>query len=162
MSLGVRINIPDDSAVLSALSQLALSGSDKTALLDEIGINLVENARLRFIDQTDPDGNPWKQSARAAAQGGETLRDTGRLMNSITHSVGSDFVEYGTNVAYAMPLHFGAEIRAVNAPYLKFKIAGRWANVKEVTLPARPFIGLSTEDEQLVVDIIETFLSSER
>lgn len=159
MSIGVRIKINPDSGVLSALTKLALNSGDKTALLDEIGINLAENARLRFVDQVDPEGQPWKPSLRAKAQSGETLRDTGRLMASITHAVSGNSVEYGTNVFYAPYLHFGAHIKAVAKPYLVFKVPdGGWISKKDVTLPARPFLGLSSEDEQLVVDIIGNFL----
>lgn len=163
MSIGIRVQIDPDSGVLSALAKLALDRDDKTTLLDEIGINLAENARLRFTDQVDPDGQGWKPSLRAKAQGGETLRDTGRLMASITHAVSGDAVEYGTNLFYAPFLHFGADIKAVAKPYLTFKVpGGGWARKKEVTLPARPFLGLSDEDEQLVVDIIGNFLRVQR
>lgn len=159
MSIAIRVQIAPDSGVLSALAKLALDSADKTSLLDEIGINLSENARLRFSDQVSPDGQPWKPSIRAKVQGGETLRDTGRLMASITHAVGGDSVEYGTNLEYAPFLHFGADIKAVAKPYLTFKIpGGGWARKKNVTLAPRPFLGLSGEDEQQVVDIIGNFL----
>lgn len=164
MSLGVRVHIDPDSAVTSALARLALDRHDKFALLDQIGITLSENARLRFGDQVSPDGTPWKPSFRAIAQGGETLRDTGVLMASITHQLlSADAVEYGTNVPYATALHYGAEIKATNAPYLRFKIpGGGWARKKSVTLPAREFLGLSNEDEEQVVDIIDHFLRAAR
>ena len=163
MSLGVRIKIDADSGVLPALAKLALERDDKTALLDEIGINLTENARLRFGDQLSPDGQQWKPSLRAKLQGGETLRDTGRLMASITHRVAGDSVEYGTNVDYAPYLHFGADIKAVDGAYLTFKIpGGGWVSKKSVTLPPRPFLGLSTEDEETVISIIGSFLKVQR
>jgi len=163
MSIAVRANISPDTTVLAALSQLALERDDKTSLLDEIGINLSENARVRFGDQVSPDGSTWVPSVRAKLQGGETLRDTGRLMGSITHIVSGDSVEYGTNVDYAAALHFGAEIKSVSGPYLTFKIpGGGWAKKKSVTLPARPFLGLSTEDNDMVIDVIGSFLSVQR
>jgi len=159
MSIGVRITVGDDSAVLSALSKLALDRDDKTALLNEIGVNLVENARLRFSDQVAPDGTPWQPSLRAINQGGDTLRDTGTLLASLTHAVLSEGVEYGTNVPYAATMHFGDTIRASAAPYLTFRVpGGGWAKKKEVTIPARPFLGLDSDDEQMVVDIIGNFL----
>jgi hypothetical protein len=51
-------------------------------------------------------------------QGGETLRDTGRLMNSYTHNVLSNGVEVGTDVAYAPHLHYGATILPKNGQYI--------------------------------------------
>jgi phage gpG-like protein len=160
VSVAVRITTTRGS-VLEALSALALERDDKTELLEQIGINMVENTRLRFGDQVAPDGTPWEPSLRALNEGGDTLRDKGVLLNSITsHVVGGDGVEWGTNVPYALPLHFGATIQAVNGPYLKFKVPGGWAQKAEVTIPARPFLGMDSEDEQLVVDIIGAFMAT--
>lgn len=158
--IGIQVRV-QDQGVLSALSRLALEDADKAALFDEIGINIAENTRYRFGQQIAPDGTAWKPSHRAENQGGETLRDTGRLLASITHNVLPDGVEVGTNVAYAAPLHYGAEIHAKNGPYLKFHIpGGGWAQKKSVTLPARPFLGLDAEDNALVTDIISHFLQA--
>ena len=158
MSIGVRITTTDGRA-LAAMAQLMMTADNKARLFDEIGHALVESTRMRFVDQTGPDGQPWEPSIRARTQGGETLRDKGLLMNSITHSVLSDGVEYGTNVPYAGPLHFGAEIRPVNGPFLRFKMpGGGWVSKRAVTLPARPFLGLNADDEQAIGDIINTFL----
>lgn len=159
----VRISLQEDSALLPALARLALDKDDKADLLDELGLNLVESARLRFIDQVDPDGNPWKPSIRAQKQGGETLRNTGRLMNSLTHRVDGDSVEYGTNVDYALPLHYGADIKPVASKYLTFRIPGvGFVRKKQVILPARPILGLSQEDGEATLDIINNFLQAGR
>ena len=158
MSVGIRITTTDGRA-LAAMAQLMMTAENKTRLFDEIGVSLTESARLRFIDQAGPDGQPWVPSYRATNQGGETLRDKGILMNSLTHVVLADGVEYGTNVPYAGPLHFGAEIRAVNGPFLRFKIpGGGWVRKNAVTLPARPFLGINADDEQTISDIINDFL----
>jgi phage virion morphogenesis protein len=159
MSLSVRINVQGDGSVAQALSKLSLSASDKTQLFNEIGVNLVENARLRFLDEQAPDGTTWQKSYRAVDQGGATLRDTGVLLASLTHALLPEGVEYGTNVPYAAALHFGATIQAKNKPFLMFKTGRGFARKKEVTIPARPFVGLDSEDENLVVDLISQFLS---
>ena len=162
MALGVRVEVADDGPVRAALARLALDPGDKSALLDDIGITLSENARLRFGDQVTPSGERWVPSIRAQLQNGETLRDTGVLMASITHAlIGTDAVEYGTNVPYALPLHYGATVRATNAPFLMFRIAGGgFVRKKEVTLPAREFLGVSTEDEEQVIELINNFLKA--
>ena len=117
---------------------------------------------MRFSDHAGPEGTPWKPSVRAIAQGGETLRDTGVLMNSITHQIlSADAVEYGTNVPYATAMHYGAHIKATNAPYLAFKVPGfGFVKKKEVHIEGRAFLGLSNEDEQQVVDVIDYFLKA--
>lgn len=158
--IGVRVAVKQGS-VIEALGRLSLDRADKRDLLDLMGITVAENTRLRFTDGVDPDGTPWVESLRARYEGGETMRDTGRLMNSITHDVvGETAVVIGTNVPYAHALHFGATIRAVNGPYLRFRVAGGWASRKEVELPARPFLGITDEDAAEFVDIINHFLET--
>lgn len=156
--LAVRISVKQGS-VLEAMGKLALSIGDKAGLLNQIGIEVSENTRLRFLDGVAPDGTPWEPSIRAKTQGGETLRDTGRLMNSITHLVSGDHVEVGTNVPYAYPLHFGAEIKPTAGKYLTFQVAGRWARKTSVTLPARPILGITDEDEVSITGVISAFLN---
>jgi phage virion morphogenesis protein len=159
VSFGVFINVEGDQQVGQVLGRLMLDSDERRAMYDEIGISLSENARLRFGDQQAPDGTPWKPSIRAQKQGGETLRDTGVLMASITHRVVEDGVEYGTNVPYAPFLHFGAHIKPVNSPYLVFKIpGGGWVRKKSVELPARPILGISADDEESIAEIIQRFM----
>ena len=48
-------------------------------------------------------------------------------------------------------------IRAKNKKYLTFKIGGQWkkaASVK-VSIPPRPFLGVSEQDEQDIKDALE-------
>ena len=155
--IATRVQVKDEG-VLAALSRLSMDNDDKRELLDMIGIGEAENTRLRFVDQRAPDGQPWTPSLRAIKQGGDTLRDTGRLMNSITHRVGGDYVEVGTNVFYAAMMHEGCTIHALGGGYLKFQVAGAWAQKRSVTIPARPFLGLDADGEQEVIDLIDQFL----
>ena len=74
----------DSSPIEAVLKQLGNFDSLKSQLFDEIGAGLVNSIQHRFLTGTGVDGNPWKISWRARMQGGETLRDTGRLMNSYT------------------------------------------------------------------------------
>lgn len=157
MSLEVRATVTG-SLVLEALSRIALGPDDKAKLLDQLGAGFVENSRLRFADQVAPDGTAWIPSIRATVEGGQTLRDTGRLMASMTHRVGADYVEYGTDVEYAPPLHYGAVITAKTGPYLKFKVGNRWASKASVTIPARPIVGFSEDDEDFTLEVITGFL----
>ena len=152
------IRISDDAPVIKVLQALVLSPADKGQMLDDIGAELTESARSRFIEQVSPTGQPWLQSYRAINEGGQTLRDTGRLMNSLEHEVIGDSVFYGTNVEYAEPLHFGAVITAKNGGYLTFKTGLGFAKKKQVLLPPREFLGLSQSDEQSVLGIIQQFI----
>lgn len=159
MSIAIRVEVKDEK-VLSALSRLSLQSDGRRDLLARIGAGEADNTRLRFSDQAGPDGTPWEPSIRAMTQGGETLRDTGRLMNSITYVTNDDSVEVGTNVMYAAMMHGGGTIRAVGSGYLKFKIGPAWVQKKSVTIPARPFLGLDSEGETEIIGIIDQFMRS--
>ncbi|WP_263577018.1 phage virion morphogenesis protein [Acinetobacter pseudolwoffii] len=148
----------DSSPIEAVLNQLGSFDSLKAQLFDEIGAGLVNSVQNRFLTGTDVDGNPWKISWRARMQGGETLRDTGRLMNSYTHNVLSSGVEVGTDVAYAPHLHYGATILPKNGQYITFAVGGQYRKVKQSIISPRTQLGIDTEDEVMVLDIVGSFI----
>jgi len=148
----------DSSPIEAVLKQLGNFESLKNQLFDEIGAGLVDSVQHRFLTGTGVDGNPWKISWRARMQGGETLRDTGRLMNSYTHNVLSSGVEVGTDVAYAPHLHYGATILPKNGQYITFAVGGQYRKVKQSIIPPRTQLGIDTEDEAMVLDIVGSFI----
>lgn len=148
----------DSSPIEAVLKQLGNFDSLKNQLFEEIGAGLVNSIQHRFLTGTGVDGNPWKISWRARMQGGETLRDTGRLMNSYTHNVLSSGVEVGTDVAYAPHLHYGATILPKNGQYITFAVGGQYRKVKQSILPPRTQLGLDAEDEAMVLDIVGSFI----
>ncbi|ENU16278.1 phage virion morphogenesis protein [Acinetobacter lwoffii] len=148
----------DSSPIEAVLNQLGSFDSLKSQLFDEIGAGLVDSVQHRFLTGTDVNGNPWKISWRARMQGGETLRDTGRLMNSYTHNVLSSGVEVGTDVAYAPHLHYGATILPKNGQYITFAVGSQYRKVKQSIIPPRTQLGLDAEDEVMVLDIVGSFI----
>ena len=157
--MAFAITIQADSSPIEAiLNQLGNFESLKNQLFDEIGAGLVDSVQHRFLTGTDVDGNPWKISWRARMQGGETLRDTGRLMNSYTHNVLSSGVEVGTDVAYAPHLHYGATILPKNGQYITFAVGGQYRKVKQSVLPPRTQLGINAEDEVMILDIVGSFI----
>ena len=148
----------DSSPIEAVLNQLGNFDSLKSQLFDEIGAGLVDSVQHRFLTGTGVDGNPWKISWRARMQGGETLRDTGRLMNSYTHNVLSSGVEVGTDVAYAPHLHYGATILPKNGQYITFAVGGQYRKVKQSIISPRTQLGIDTEDEVMVLDIVGSFI----
>ena len=148
----------DSSPIEAVLKQLGNFDSLENQLFDEIGAGLVNSIQHRFLTGTGVDGNPWKISWRARMQGGETLRDTGRLMNSYTHNVLSSGVEVGTDVAYAPHLRYGATILPKNGQYITFAVGGQYRKVKQSIIPPRTQLGLDAEDEVMVLDIVGSFI----
>ena len=89
--------------------------------------------------------------------------DSAQLRNSIhTRSEASGFA-VGTNAKHASTHQLGAKNRLIKAKrkkYLRFKVNGRWVMKKKVkvTIPARPFLGLSDDDLQEIRETTEDFL----
>lgn len=81
---------------------------------------------------------------------------TGRLRSSIRSGVQGLTMWLGSNVSYAPTQEFGAKITPKSGKYLKFKIQGQWKTVKEVVIPARPFIAPAVVDNlDKIGDIIK-------
>lgn len=161
---GITVTVRlDDIAVQAAVDRLAHGAGDLTDLMDQIGAVLVAGAVER-IGSTNvaPDGAAWPKSLRVMMnQGGKTLHDTGALMRSITEEPGSDYVRVGSNMIYAAVHQEGATIRAKTAKGLHFKLAnGEEAVVGSVTIPARPYLGISEGEVADIEDLSTAWFSS--
>ncbi|ENU56860.1 phage virion morphogenesis protein [Acinetobacter guillouiae] len=132
---------------------------DPSGLWQDISDILEFNVQQRIRTGIGTDNKPWKKSWRAKVQGGQTLRDTGRLHNSIIAKVQGNTISVGTNVKYAPILHFGGTIKPKSGKYLTFKTpTGGWVKVKAVYIPPRPFMGISVDDSQEILFEIEEYL----
>ena len=141
------------------LRKVEQKSNDNTKLYSELGDILLGGVHDRFKRGVAPDGRPWQKSWRAIAQNGQTLRDTGRLLNSIITITKKNNVIVGTDVLYAKLMHYGGTIRAKSKPYLVFKTpTGGWVKRKSITVPARPILGVSEDDAQNMLTAIEEYL----
>ena len=141
--------------VSKRLHQILNNLADPRELLDEIGGYLVSSTHLRFEDTESPAGEPWaewSEATQARRAGGVILTDTERLSDSITHQVGKDQVEIGTNVLYAGVHQLGAAKGAFGTDDHGRPIP--WGDI-----PARPYLGLSGDDEAEVLKIIDEWAS---
>lgn len=97
-----------------------------------------------FLNELEHQGSELATYIKTQELSGQILQNrTGTLRRSIhmTPFRSQGFVTVGTNVQYAKVHEFGMTISAKNAPYLKFKTDdGKWHSVKQVTIPARPFM----------------------
>ena len=158
MSEGIRIRLEGKEKTLATLRGILARTKNPKGLLDNIGASLVASTEHRFETGTGVDGSPWPESIRAQLTGGKTLVDTGRLRGSITHNATARMVEVGTNVIYAAIHQFGGDIVPKTAKALRFKVGGKWAMTKKVTIPARPFLGIDEDDEKEIILIGEDWL----
>jgi len=163
--MAFAITIQADSSPIEAiLARLNQFDADKSKMFNDIGDAMLYATRERFQYQRDVDGNPWKVSWRAKMQGrngvgvGETGRDRGNLLNGMSYNVLNNGVEWGANQTYAHVFHYGAHITPKNGQYITFAVAGQYRKVKEVNIPSRTFLGINSEDEAKVLDIVGSFI----
>jgi len=145
MAVDGKIRI-EDRRVKAAFARLLAAlpvGGDMTPAMKDIGRALKTGTQLRFRAGQSPEGTPWRPSLRALAEGGQTLRLSGRLRNSITFAATKDAVEIGTNVLYAAIHQFGGA-------------AGRGGKAK---IPARPYLGASEADKTELLRIVNGYLA---
>lgn len=142
-----------------ALGKATHTLGNTQALMSSIGEALVSSTLERFEAEEDPKGNPWEPSARAA-EGGKTLTDTARLRRSIDYAATADKVMVGSNLAYARIHQLGGTITPKKAKKLVFKgHGGKKVAVDQVTIPARPYLGVSEDDKDDVRETMADFLA---
>jgi phage virion morphogenesis protein len=146
----------DDARIRASLQRLMALGRDQSKVMQAIANKLEQSTRQRFISQTDPDGQRWKPSLRAKLTGKRTLIQDRHLLDSVAHDSGSDFAEVSVNRVYAAIHQFGGVIKAKNGKGLRFRLANSYFVIrKSVTIPARPYMGISAQDENWILERIE-------
>jgi phage virion morphogenesis protein len=155
--VSITLDFKAESAV-AALTEILARGANLAPLMANIGASLVVSTQHRFETGTGPSGEAWKPSIRAERDGGLTLVNTRRLLQSITFSADEDSVEVGSNVLYSAIHQFGGTIKAKNGGALHFHVAGKKILVGAVKMPARPFLGLSAADNQKILDLTQDYL----
>ena len=141
--VGVEV---DDAALRETIKRLIGAIANPRKAMDQIGSHLVAATIYRFERERAPDGKPWRKSIRALAEGGQTLTDTSRLRDSITHNVAADgrSVDVGSNVVYAAIHQFGGQ-------------AGKG---RKVTLPPRPYLGIDEGNRAAISNIVSRALAA--
>jgi len=148
MNVNFEIN---DSAVLAAFNQLIASGRNPAPALDNVGQQLVGNIQFGFRNSVSPYGQPW---APLKFRSGKPLLDRGHLRDSVVYQVSGDAVEVGTNRPGARLHQFGGTIVPKNKKMLHFMVGGQPVFVRQVTIPARPFMPLDGLPPTWVEDVL--------
>ncbi|CUJ55617.1 phage virion morphogenesis protein [Achromobacter sp. 2789STDY5608621] len=149
----------NDAQFAQTMKRLAELAQDMTPALRGIGEYLAGSSRDRFGSQTAPDGSAWTPLAHWYREAKPANKDKiltlrGYLSSSIHWQVLPDSVLVGSNLEYAAIHQFGGVIRPKQRKALK--VGGR--AVSQVKIPARPYLGISTDDatesEALVADYL--------
>lgn len=156
MTISLRYEIKDDQ-VVKAFQKLEKLGGNPTPIMRDIAGVLEESTRERFDTQKGPDGEVWEPSLRVQLFGGKTLTRDGHLGNSVTSNYDARSAEVGSNLIYAGIQQEGGFIQAKGGA-LFFEFAGKgtgtFVTVQNVFIPARPYLGVSGEDEGDINDVV--------
>lgn len=154
----IRIEL-DDRRIRTAFNRLLKAGADTGPLMRDIGEHLVNSTRERFREEEDPRGKPWAPLsevtlARKTRNSGRVLTERGFLGGSIAYRAGRKEVEVGAaqSVKYAGVHQFGAAKGA-------FGTTSRGAPIPWGDIPARPFLGLSRDDETSIRELVNDYLA---
>ena len=137
---------------------------------------LVVSTKQRFAESKGPDGVPWaknsattlmrylgqykssysKRDGRLTKKGAERaagkrplIGETGSLSSQIHYVVeGQGVLAVGSTMIYGAVQQFGAKKR-------EFQGKAPWGDI-----PARPFLGISGQDSQNILDTISDYLSN--
>lgn len=157
----IRVEVTGDMRRLLKRLQM-LSGLDMKGINNSLAEGLRTSTLERFRTEKDPEGKKWKTSIRAKEEGGRTLTKTAKLKTSIHSTSSASGVAIGTNDIRAATLQFGADriIKPRRGPVLRFKANGKWVSAKQVhiKIPARPFLGISEDDDKEIKKALEDVL----
>ena len=177
----IEIRADGESAVAKALSLYADVDKRQLRLYELMGAKLVDNIRRRWEVGEGLYGK-WPLSVRVMRQGGTTLRDTSRLLDSLTSNTITNGFEVGTDIEYGAIHHFGGEIKheaRQSTVYFRQNqktgvVGNRFVRqtrsnfAQDVTvgaytvkIPARAWLGLTIDDEHDLLNIIEDVVLDE-
>ena len=151
--VAITIDVHDLAAANAVIGRFA--NLDEAALLTTIGgIGEMQTRRRVEEEKTAPDGTPWKPNREGTSillRSGEHLRD------SIAYEVGAGEVSWGSSWEYAHVHQDGAVITA-KGKAMSFMAGGKRRFAKKVTIPARPFVGLSAANGTEIVEVVTDWL----
>lgn len=159
----------DQGQAQKYFGDLIARGANLLPLMQDIGEFLTETSKQRFQTSTAPDGTRWAPNAPAtylaylnafkgsfgkdgritkrgtARAGGKKplIGETGRLGNEIAYAATADHVDITSGLAYSAIHQFGGQ-------------AGRG---RSVTIPARPYLGISASDDAAITDMAGAYLA---
>ncbi|WP_315568774.1 phage virion morphogenesis protein [Haemophilus parahaemolyticus] len=134
----IKISLNDIQAA-QQLHNIARQLQQPRKLYGVLGETLKKIHAERFKQEVDPQGNGWqplsaKTLARKQKKGKSTkiLRQDGYLSDRTAYNYNNKNVEFGSDAKYARLHQFG----------------GKASRGKKVTIPKRPWLGVSQQDEQ--------------
>lgn len=178
---GAILEVAIDTSVVGRELELLIERLGSLRIpLNDIAEYLHISTDARARRQVAPDGTPWAPlSPRTLARkkGNKILRESGALLDTLRHQVTDDGLDFGTDRPYGAIHQDGGKIEhAARSQQVYFKEKGgvvgnrfvkksksnfaQWVThgARSVEMPARPYLGLSSEDEAEILEIVSDYL----
>jgi phage virion morphogenesis protein len=140
----------NDAQVAKALDKLHGKADNLSPVLKSIGEELVLSTKQRFQTATDPDGNAWARNGEVAIERkgrNQPLWDHGDLGSNIgPQLLNPSTLVVGSNAEQAAMMQFGGT---------KAEFPNLWSDI-----PARPFLGLSNADKDMILEELVNYFDS--
>ena len=126
-----------------------------------------QTIKERFDKEQAPDGQKWKphsemtkkmRAKRHKTGNMKILKDNGELRRSITYEAGNNYVKVGSVLKYARVHQFGANIRVSKKQKAYFHYRGFHIKKSIITIPARPFLGLTQQEREHIKSMLKSFI----
>jgi phage virion morphogenesis protein len=163
----IIITMDGADVVREKLREISSRVSNLSPVLKMIGDRIVEQTKRRFeAGGPAPSGVPWAAPKTPNPKRVRTLTVSGHLRDSIRFQLrGNDTVVVGTNKEYAAIHQLGGKTaahlimprnkKALKTPYGIFKKISHPGSA----IPARPYLGLSTENSDEIIGMINEYIA---
>lgn len=159
----ITVEFEGGEELRAALGEVSRALTDASPLYASLAELLLVQARERFQTQTAPDGTPWAAKTAATIErymrGGWTNPDrrplfgeSKALSTTLNTDYGPDFAPIGSPMEYAATMQYGALQRA-------FGTTSRGGPIPWGDIPARPFLGVSSENEADITASVYAYLA---
>ncbi|WP_373100802.1 MULTISPECIES: phage virion morphogenesis protein [Pasteurellaceae] len=139
----------DDNQAIQKLHRIARQLKQPRKLYGVLGETLKKLHQQRFEAEVDPQGKEWQPLSPITQQikgNNKILKQDGYLSQKTTYNYDDNRLEFGSDAKYARLHQFGGTITPKSAKRLKFGKSNVFA--KKAVIPARPWLGVSSSDEQ--------------
>jgi len=143
---GVHLDLEGEQVVLDLLGEVEQRVGNLQTPFEDIGEYLLQAHDERFEQQVSPDGNAWealsedylKSERKQASRGSDKILVLDDYLKSLLrYFANAKELLFGSDRVYAATHQLGDESRGI---------------------PARPFLGISQDDENEIVWILEDWL----
>ncbi|MXZ79868.1 MAG: phage virion morphogenesis protein [Gammaproteobacteria bacterium] len=153
----IRIDLLGSEALRLRLGKAGDAFENPHPLLAQIGEYLVGSTKERFRTERDPSGAPWAPLSEATLRRKKKNRDRiltleGYLGSQISWRASRDELLVGSSRKYAGTHQFGAKKG-------QYGTTSRGSPVPWGDIPARPFLGVSDDDEREILDLMSEYVA---